>query len=126
MAESHPNPLLQHLRHLIGGVPAAAMTDSQLLERFVAHRDETAVEVLVRRHGPLVFGVCRRVLHNWHDAEDAFQATFLVLARKAHVAGKHGSLAGWLYQVAYHIALRARCRAARHRLAEPAPSTSRW
>jgi len=131
MAESHPNPLLQHLRHLIGGVPAAAMTDSQLLERFVAHRDETAVEVLVRRHGPLVFGVCRRVLHNVHSAEDAFQATFLILARKAPSLVRHERLRSWLYKIAYRLALRARAnevrrqqREARAARGRPAPANS--
>jgi RNA polymerase sigma factor (sigma-70 family) len=118
MAEPHPSPLLHHLRHLIGSVPAAAMTDSQLLERFVAHRDETAVEVLVRRHGPLVFGVCRRVLHNVHSAEDAFQATFLILARKAPSLVRHERLASWLYKIAYRLALRARASEVRRQQCE--------
>jgi RNA polymerase sigma factor (sigma-70 family) len=108
MAEPYPNPLLHHLRHLIGSVPEAAMTDSQLLDRFVAHRDETAIEVIVRRHGPLVFGVCRRVLHSVHAAEDAFQATFLILARKAPSLVHRERLGSWLYKIAYRLALRAR------------------
>src|SRR5262249_8291416 len=102
-----------------------ALTDGQLLERFLAHRDETAVEVLVRRYGPLVFGVCRRVLHDTHAAEDAFQATFLVLVRKAPSLDRGKPLGGWLYTVAYRRARRARAselrrqrceeQAARHR-----------
>jgi hypothetical protein len=83
MSEPHSNSFLHHIRHLIGSNPAADLTDNQLLARFLADRDETSVEALVRRHGPLVFGVCRRVLRNAHSAEDAFQATFLVLMRKA-------------------------------------------
>jgi RNA polymerase sigma factor (sigma-70 family) len=118
MAEPHPSPLLQHLRHLIGSVPAAAMTDSELLERFVSQRDETAVEVLVRRHGPLVFGVCRRVLHNVHSAEDAFQATFLILARKAPSLVRRERLGSWLYKIAYRLALRARANEVRRQQRE--------
>src|SRR5215471_498612 len=118
MAEPHPSPLLQHLRHLIGSVPAAALTDSQLLEQFVAHRDQTALEVLVRRHGPLVFGVCRRVLHNVHAAEDAFQATFLILARKAPSLVRRERLGSWLYKIAYRLALRARTNEIRRQQCE--------
>src|SRR5215472_628920 len=104
MAEAHSNPLLHHFRHLLGSVPEAALTDGQLLERFLANRDETAVEVLVRRYGPLVLGVCRRVLHNAHAAEDAFQATFLVLVRKAPALDRSKPLSSWLYTVAYRVA----------------------
>jgi RNA polymerase sigma factor (sigma-70 family) len=94
------------------------LSDAQLLERFAGCHSEGAFTVLVERHGPLVHGVCRRVLHDAHDAEDAFQATFLVLARKAHSIHKHQSLASWLYKVAYRIALRARADMARRRSQE--------
>jgi RNA polymerase sigma factor (sigma-70 family) len=125
MAEPPPNRLLHHLRHLIGNVPEAAMTDSQLLERFVTHRDETAVEVLVRRHGPLVFGVCRRVLHNVHAAEDAFQATFLILARKAPSLVRRDRLGSWLYKIAYRLALRARANEVRRQQCEARAARNR-
>jgi RNA polymerase sigma factor (sigma-70 family) len=108
MAQPHPNSFLNHLRHLLGIVPEAALTDGQLLERFLTDRDETAVDVLVRRYGPLVFGVCRRVLHNAHAAEDAFQATFLILIRKASSLDRDKPLGSWLYTVAYRLALSAR------------------
>ena len=85
--------------------------DGQLLERFTARRDEAAFAALLRRHGPLVHGVCRRMLHNEHDAEDAFQATFLVLARKAGSIGRRDSVGSWLYQVARNVAMKARKRA---------------
>src|SRR5438105_5020606 len=84
--------------------------DEHLLRRFVAGRDETAFAVLVRRHGPMVLGVARRILGNVHDSEDAFQAAFFILARKAGSVTKRQSLAGWLYQVAYRVALKARAR----------------
>src|SRR5262249_8772312 len=96
MTEAHPNPALHHIRRLVGGASAAALTDGQLLERFLAGRDGTAVEALVRRYGPLVFGVCRRVLGDVHAAEDAFQATFLVLVRKASSLDHGRPLGGWL------------------------------
>src|SRR5215207_8292932 len=83
---------------------AAALDDGQLLQRYVRYQDETAFAALVTRHGPLVLGVCRRVLHHQQDTEDAFQATFVVLARKARSICKQASLASWLYKVAYRIA----------------------
>jgi RNA polymerase sigma factor (sigma-70 family) len=82
------------------------VSDQQLLQRFLSDRDEAAFELLVWRHGPMILGVCRRLLRDRHHAEDAFQATLLVLARKAHSIGR-GSLGGWLYRVAYRVALRA-------------------
>src|SRR5436853_4505274 len=92
--------------------PTDGTSDAALLDRFIAWRDESAFELLVYRHGPMVRGVTRRVLRHEQDAEDAFQATFLALAKRA--ATVHGqSLAGWLYRVAFHAALKARARSAR-------------
>jgi RNA polymerase sigma factor (sigma-70 family) len=93
-------------------------TDAELLERFLTRHDEAAFGELVQRHGPMVLGLCRRVLRNLHDAEDAFQATFLVLARKAGSIRRHGALAGWLFHVARRVALRARSSIDRRRLHE--------
>lgn len=84
------------------------VSDATLLERFVTRREEAAFAALVQRHGPLVLGVCRRILRNSHDAEDVFQATFLVLARKAGCIPWQTSVAKWLYVVAERLALHAR------------------
>ena len=91
------------------------MTDAQLLDRFLIGRDESAFAFLVARHGPMVLAVCRGVLRDRNDAEDAFQATFLVLFRKAGGLRAAGSLGSWLYRVAYRIAMRANAVAARRR-----------
>ncbi len=102
-----------------------ALSDRQLLEKFVHHREEAAFAALVRRHGPMVLGVCRRMLRHSHDAEDAFQATFLVLAEKAQHLRRPERLANWLYGVAYRTALHARQRAAhRSRLEREAAAMS--
>ena len=92
--------------------------DCQLLERFVVSCDEAAFALLVERHGALMLNVCRRILANYHDAEDAFQATFLVLARKANVLRQPDMLGNWLYGVAYRTALEAHTKAARRRVRE--------
>jgi RNA polymerase sigma factor (sigma-70 family) len=112
MMQSHTGSVLRHLRDLVAAEHTVQLPDRQLLERFRSQGEEAAFETLVRRHGPLVLGLCRRLLHNEHDAEDAFQATFTVLARKADLAGRRGSVGGWLYQVAYRAAVKARHRAA--------------
>jgi RNA polymerase sigma factor (sigma-70 family) len=102
----------------LAGAADAAPSDRSLLEQFVARRDEAAFAALLRRHGPLVLGVCRQVLQDGHAAEDAFQATFLVLARKAASVSHHDALAAWLYRVAGNIARTARTADARRRHCE--------
>jgi RNA polymerase sigma factor (sigma-70 family) len=92
---------------------ALVLPDEQLLERFAHLRDEAAFEALLHRHGPLVFGVCRKLLYDAHDAEDAFQATFLILARKASSVAPRSLVGNWLYGVAYRVAARARKAALR-------------
>ncbi len=111
MPNQAPLPLLHYLRRLAGDAAAPELTDAVLLERFVAAHDEAAFELLLWRHGALVLGVCRGVLRHEADVEDAFQGTFLALARKAGSIGRSASLVGWLYQVAYHVALKARAQA---------------
>ena len=103
--------ILRHLRNLVA-TEDGGLSDRQLLDQFATRHEESAFTALVRRYGPLVLGVCRRVLRHEHDAEDAFQATFLVLARKAKDVGRGGSVAGWLHRVAYHAAIKARERTA--------------
>jgi RNA polymerase sigma factor (sigma-70 family) len=106
--------LIQRMRRAVGHP-----TDASLLERFVASRDEAAFELLLWRHGPMVLSVCRRMLRCDHDAEDAFQAAFLLLARKAGAIRRREAVAGWLYQTAYRIALRARETARKRPVAVP-------
>src|SRR5581483_2852609 len=99
---------------------AGKMTDRQLLERFAARRDEEAFAQLVRRHGPLVLGVCRQILRHEQDAEDAFQATFLVLARKAGSIRSAEALPNWLYGVANRLATRMKATARKRQTREVA------
>src|SRR5437667_9404305 len=98
------NKVLQHLRRAILSPVGAGGPDAKLLQLYVADRDEAAFATLVQRHGPMVWGVCRRVLGSHHDAEDAFQATFLVLVRKAASIVSRELLANWLYGVAHNTA----------------------
>jgi RNA polymerase sigma factor (sigma-70 family) len=118
MATSQLNDVMQHLRRTVLLRDGAGLTDGQLLEAFLGRRDETAMEALLRRHGPMVWGVCRRVLQNHHDAEDAFQATFLVLVRKAAQIVPKERVGHWLYLVAHQTALHASRTVARRRARE--------
>jgi RNA polymerase sigma factor (sigma-70 family) len=120
MAVSQMNRIIKRIRHISLAQNGGALTDAQLLELFIACQEEAAFEAIVRRHGSMVLSVCRRVLHNTQDAEDAFQATFLVLARKASTIRSRGLVANWLYGVAYQTALKARI-AATKRLARERP-----
>jgi RNA polymerase sigma factor (sigma-70 family) len=103
----------EHLQGRTQRPQSANTTDTQLLDRFVRRHDQAAFEGLMCRHGPMVYAVCQRLLHHTQDAEDAFQATFLTLARKAASISKRESIGGWLYTVAYHLAVRIRTRSAR-------------
>ena len=110
--------VVRHLRTVVGRGKGADAGDAELLERFIAHRDEGAFELLVRRHGPMVLGVCQRVLGNEADAEDAFQATFLVLVRKAASIIPRTQVGNWLHGVAHKTALKARAMNSRRRVKE--------
>jgi RNA polymerase sigma-70 factor (ECF subfamily) len=103
--------VLRYLRQLVGQRSGDPVSDRHLLERFATRRDETAFATLLERHGPMVYGVCLRLLQDAHDAEDAFQATFLVLARKAASVPWQESVGGWLHEVAYRVACKARTAA---------------
>jgi RNA polymerase sigma factor (sigma-70 family) len=125
MATSAISELLQRLRGTAVPGDGAGTTDGELLERFVTARDQAAFAALVQRHAPMVWGVCRRLLPRHHDAEDAFQATFLVLVRKAASVVPRALVANWLYGVAHRTALNARAAAAgrgmRERQVTPMP-----
>ena len=121
MAGASSREVLRHLNTLFQCGAAGQLSDAELLEQFVAGRDEAAeaaFAALVERHGVMVLGVCRRVLGNRDEAEDAFQATFLVLARKAAAIARREQLASWLHGVARRAALDARARATRQKARE--------
>src|SRR5581483_4644935 len=110
--------VIRHLRRAALLHKGDGPSDGQLLESFLARREEIAFEALLRRHGPMVLGVCQRVLRNVHDAEDAFQATFLVLARKASSVMPREMVGSWLYGVAYRTEMKARTMNAKRRTKE--------
>jgi RNA polymerase sigma factor (sigma-70 family) len=112
------NHVLRHLRRAALLTAAEGPSDTQLLDSYLTRRDEVAFETLLRRHGSMVLGVCRRVLRNLHDAEDAFQATFLVLSRSAGSIRCRQDIASWLYGVAYRTAMKARVMNAKRRAKE--------
>ena len=116
--------ILQQIDIAFNAGTVVGLTDRQLVERFAARRDpiaEVAFAALVRRHGPMVLRVCRKVLRNHHDAQDSFQATFLILARKAGSLRVEDSLGPWLHGVAYRVASTSKAAAARRRAHE-----SKW
>ena len=110
--------VIQHLRNVALLHKSDSPSDGQLLEAFLTRREEAAFTALLRRHGPMVMGVCRRVLRNSHDAEDAFQATFLVLARKAATVKPRDMVGNWLYGVACRTAMKARAMSVKRRAKE--------
>src|SRR5262245_49583147 len=115
MTTAYRDTVIRQLRRVVLRQEGAGRTDGQLLASFIDQKDEAAFEALVRRHGPMVLGVCRRVVRNHHDAEDAFQATFLVLARKAPSVRPRERLANWLHGVALRTAMKARTLTAKRR-----------
>lgn len=118
MSSAQLGAVLQHLRRLTAVQSQSVAPDGHLLEAFLVRREEAAFAELVRRHGPMVLNVCRSVLHNLHDAEDAFQATFLVLAQKAERVRQPDAVGSWLCGVAYHLALKVRAATERRRRSE--------
>jgi RNA polymerase sigma factor (sigma-70 family) len=123
-------PMNRVTQHLLAACGREGMTDGELLNRFLSHRDDVALAALVRRHGPMVWGVCRRLLRSHHDAEDAFQATFLVLVKKAATLPNRETVGNWLYGVAHQTAVRMRAMVARRGVREkqvevmPEPTTA--
>ena len=119
MSIARLGPAVWHIQRLFCEGSTTGISDTQLLKRFVTGRDESAFAAIFDRHGPMVMTVCRGILRDASDAEDAFQATFLVLARKAGSVWAEGQLGGWLHRVAYRISVRAGGDAARRRRHAP-------
>jgi RNA polymerase sigma factor (sigma-70 family) len=118
VAASVLSEVIRRIGRLAGLRGELTAPDEQLLHRFVANRDEAAFSALVSRHGPMVLGVCRQLVHDPNDVDDAFQATFFVLVRKAGAIRKPELLGNWLYGVAFKVAARARANAGRRRTRE--------
>jgi RNA polymerase sigma factor (sigma-70 family) len=131
MPGSPASRVIEHMRQTVLRCDGGGLTDGQLLQCFVERRDGGAFEALVRRHGPMVWGVCRRMLADHHDAEDAFQATFLVLVRRAAAVVPREAVGNFLYGVACHTARKVRAAAAKRGAREkqvpvmPEPETRR-
>jgi RNA polymerase sigma factor (sigma-70 family) len=125
MARDQLNTVVRHIRYVIGARQCWDTTDNDLVQRFAGQRDEAAFAGLLQRHGPMVLGVCRRVLRNSADADDAFQATFLVLVRKAGSIRKTASVGSWLHGVAFRVAREARMRTEKQRPGETPDVTGR-
>src|ERR1700757_2047466 len=118
MATNQLRRVLQTLGKATLPHEGTGLSDGQLLETYIRSREEAAFAALVHRHGPMVWGVCRRVLERHQDAEDAFQATFLVLVRKASSVVPRAMVANWLYGVAHQTALKARATTAKRHTRE--------
>ncbi len=118
MASKQLGTAVRQFQRLFNVGSDIGLTDDQLLARFVAQRDDAAFETLVERHGPMVLSVCRGMLKDPNDAQDAFQATFLVLVRKAGSIRAGVSLGSWLYRVAYNMAIAINSEAARRQRIE--------
>ncbi|HEY7307783.1 MAG TPA: sigma-70 family RNA polymerase sigma factor [Gemmataceae bacterium] len=118
MAQGEWQTVVDHLRRVAGAAESDGLTDRQLLQRFAGQHDDSAFAVLVRRHAALVLGVCCRVLPRVQDAEDVFQATFLVLARKATSTSWRESIGNWLHEVAHRLAVKVRADLARRHIHE--------
>src|SRR5262249_15281379 len=118
MAHYSVSGVVSYVRSLVGLPHAGDLTDAVLLRRIASEQDEAALVSLLQRHGPLVLAVCHQVLADPHAAEDAFQVTFLVLAKKAASIRCHNSLGAWLHRVAYRAALKAKTAAARRQIHE--------
>ncbi len=123
MATNTFDAVLDNLRRVCRRQEVAGLTDGELLECFIARRDESAFEALLRRHAPMVLGVCRRTLRHEADAEDAFQATFLVLVRKAGTIRPRTLVGNWLYGVARTTALKAKAMRSKRRVKEKTAGT---
>src|SRR5437588_5022778 len=134
MADQQLQDVLHHIRNLAAARTAPAASERELLDRFLAERDEAAFAALVERHAAMVLGVCRRVLRHQHDAEDACQATFLVLARRAASIRNKDALGSFLHGVAFRAAASLRRRLVRRRAREgpeadvpqPEPADVSW
>ena len=124
MTPSFLENVLRGAEALAARDPVGLLPDADLLKRFIADRDAAAFAVLVRRHGPLVWGVCRNLLLEDGEAEDAFQATFLALVKSASSVNRPEALGGWLHGVAYRVAMKARRSAARRKKRESMAATS--
>src|SRR5262245_1297288 len=120
MADARLPGIIEHLRSAVAHRDAPGVSDGQLLERFARDHDEAAFELLVWRHARMVLGTCRRLLRHAQEAEDAFQACFLALARRAGSIARGDSVGGWLHKVALRIALAARGREAKRAAGEHA------
>jgi DNA-directed RNA polymerase specialized sigma24 family protein len=112
---------LRQINRLFSGGAVTGFSDAQLLERFVASHDAAASEAVVARHGPMVLSFCRGILNDPNDAEDAFQATFLILVKKSGTFRGEVALAGWLYLVAHRVAIPANADTVRRRAHEKNP-----